>query len=143
VSPGTLDGTLGTLSDNGGSTETVALLAGSPAIDVVPAADCPATDQRGAPRTAPCDIGAFDTDGDPTITKIKPGKGAVGRKVTIQGTNLSDVTEVSFNGTPATIKTETATKITTTVPAAATTGPVTVSTVIGITATGSKIFKVT
>ncbi len=59
----TLDATLGPLANNGGATKTVALLTGSPAIDVVPIADCPPTDQRGAPRTgSACDIGAYDTD---------------------------------------------------------------------------------
>jgi hypothetical protein len=58
----TLDASLGSLAYNGGPTPTIALEPGSPAIDKVPAADCPATDQRGAPRTAPCDIGAYDTD---------------------------------------------------------------------------------
>jgi hypothetical protein len=61
----TIDASLGSLANNGGPTQTIALLGTSPtdpAIDVVPAADCPATDQRGAPRTAPCDIGAYDTD---------------------------------------------------------------------------------
>jgi hypothetical protein len=118
-------------------------VAGSPAIDVVPSGDCPVTDQRGAPRAAPCDIGAFDTDGNPTITKVKPPKGAVGKKVTISGTNFSDVTEVTFNGTPAAITAKTGTKITTKVPVGATTGLVRVITVIGVTATGPKSFKVT
>lgn len=50
----------GPLADNGGPTDTVALLPGSPALD---AADgCPATDQRGVtrPQGAACDIGAFE-----------------------------------------------------------------------------------
>ena len=51
------------LQGNGGPTQTVALESGSAAIDQVSnAAQCPATDQRGVPRTAPCDIGAYDTD---------------------------------------------------------------------------------
>ena len=55
---------LGPLANHGGSTQTVALLPGNPAIDQVsPPNDCPPTDQRGASRTTPCDIGAFDTDG--------------------------------------------------------------------------------
>jgi hypothetical protein len=58
-----------TLRDNGGSSPTHALFAGSPAIDHVPAADCslssgaPLTDdQRGQPRPqgAACDAGAFE-----------------------------------------------------------------------------------
>jgi predicted outer membrane repeat protein len=41
---------------------THALLPGSPAINAVPAAGCPATDQRGVPRPAgpACDTGAFE-----------------------------------------------------------------------------------
>ena len=58
------DPLLGALADNGGPVETSALLAGSPAIDQVPAdgAGCPATDARGAPRPVggQCDIGAFE-----------------------------------------------------------------------------------
>lgn len=59
----TLSRTIGLLADNGGPTQTIALLPGNPGIDYVPAADCPPTDQRGFARTAPCDIGAYDTDG--------------------------------------------------------------------------------
>jgi len=54
---------LGPLADNGGPTETHALLPGSVAIDVIPEADCQLdTDQRGEPRPAGagCDVGAFE-----------------------------------------------------------------------------------
>ncbi len=55
------DAMLGPLQDNGGPTETHALLAGSPAIDAG-SPDCPppTTDQRGVarPQGAACDIGA-------------------------------------------------------------------------------------
>jgi hypothetical protein len=60
---------LGPLANNGGPTQTMALLAGSPAIDQIPTASglCPATDQRGAQRPdgieSACDIGAFESDG--------------------------------------------------------------------------------
>jgi hypothetical protein len=65
----TLDADLGPLQNNGGPTDTMALLPGSPAIDQVTSGSglCPATDQRGAPRTAPCDIGAYDTDWGPAV----------------------------------------------------------------------------
>jgi len=57
------------LQNNGGPTETIALEPGSPAIDAVTTSSlCPSTDQRGAPRSAPCDIGAFDTDGPSSTT---------------------------------------------------------------------------
>jgi CSLREA domain-containing protein len=50
------------LAANGGPTKTHALLAGSPAIDAT--GTCPAalhnTDQRGAPRDASCDSGAYE-----------------------------------------------------------------------------------
>jgi len=58
----TLDSTVGPLASNGGPTQTIALFSGNPGIDYVPAADCPSTDQRGFARSAPCDIGAYDTD---------------------------------------------------------------------------------
>ncbi|MFD0008417.1 choice-of-anchor Q domain-containing protein [Streptomyces sp. NPDC127178] len=54
------DPLVGPLADNGGPTDTVALLPGSLALD---AADgCPATDQRGIarPQGAACDIGAYE-----------------------------------------------------------------------------------
>lgn len=51
---------LGPLADNGGPTRTHALGAGSAAIDMGDIAPCPATDQRGFPRQAPCDSGAFE-----------------------------------------------------------------------------------
>jgi hypothetical protein len=44
---------------NGGSTPTVALLAGSPAIDIG-VSGCPSSDQRGYPRSGRCDSGAFE-----------------------------------------------------------------------------------
>ena len=48
--------------DNGGPTETMALLAGSPAIDAGDIESCADTDQRGVPRPQgeTCDIGAFE-----------------------------------------------------------------------------------
>ncbi len=67
-----LDPFLGVLADNGGSTETHALLTGSPAIDNGDPGDpiegipstCESVDQRGIsrPQGAACDIGAFELD---------------------------------------------------------------------------------
>jgi len=56
-----VDPRIGPLADNGGPTETHALLTGSPAIDaVVGTCPPPSVDQRGMPRTGTCDIGAFE-----------------------------------------------------------------------------------
>jgi hypothetical protein len=53
---------LGPLQNNGGSTETLALLAGSPAINSGDNSGCPATDARGVtrPQQTVCDIGAYE-----------------------------------------------------------------------------------
>ncbi len=52
------------LQPNGGPTETVALQAGSPAIDAAVAASCPPNDQRfvSRPQGDGCDIGAFELE---------------------------------------------------------------------------------
>ncbi|HMP41870.1 MAG TPA: family 16 glycosylhydrolase [Roseiflexaceae bacterium] len=56
------DAGLAPLADNGGPTQTHALLPGSPAIDAAPAATAPATDQRGVsrPQGGAPDIGAYE-----------------------------------------------------------------------------------
>jgi CSLREA domain-containing protein len=60
-----VDPLLGSLGDNGGPTQTRALLDGSPAINA--GGDCPppSTDQRGVgrPQGAACDLGAFELEG--------------------------------------------------------------------------------
>ncbi|HKI02660.1 MAG TPA: choice-of-anchor Q domain-containing protein [Thermoanaerobaculia bacterium] len=68
--PGDLPGIaplLGPLADNGGPTDTHALLAGSPALDAGGSVNCPATDQRGVtrPQGSACDIGAFEAASTP------------------------------------------------------------------------------
>jgi uncharacterized repeat protein (TIGR02543 family) len=72
-----IDAYLGSLSDNGGPTQTVPLLASStvnpspgpdPALGAIPSSlilltggsACSNPDQRGIARTAPCDVGAFE-----------------------------------------------------------------------------------
>jgi hypothetical protein len=66
------DPLLGPLQDNGGFTQTHALLAGSPAIDAG-SPDCPppATDQRGIvrPQGDTCDMGAFELS--PPVFKVE------------------------------------------------------------------------
>ena len=52
--------TLGGLANNGGATKTMALPAGSPAINAGNTATCTATDQRDYPRVGVCDVGAYE-----------------------------------------------------------------------------------
>jgi hypothetical protein len=69
---------LAPLADNGGVNQTMALTAGSPAIDAG-VSGCPATDQRGAARVGQCDIGAFEygatveVTATPTATAVVTG----------------------------------------------------------------------
>jgi hypothetical protein len=53
---------LGTLQNNGGPTQTMALLPTSPALDKAVVGNCPPADQRGDSRHLPtsCDIGSFE-----------------------------------------------------------------------------------
>jgi parallel beta helix pectate lyase-like protein/S-layer family protein/polymorphic membrane protein len=56
------DPMLGSLTNNGGATQTMALLPASPAINVGNDASCPSADQRGVtrPQGSHCDIGAYE-----------------------------------------------------------------------------------
>ena len=70
------DPLLGPLADNGGPTDTAALLSGSPAIDA--GSTALAVDQRGVARTEPDDVGAVefgdaDAGGDPTMALVLTG----------------------------------------------------------------------
>src|ERR1700691_577861 len=62
------------------------------------------------------------------FVKTLPHYGNVGTAITILGTDLTGTTSVSFNGTPAAFEVVSATEITTSVPAGATTGSVQVTT---------------
>src|SRR5215469_2137500 len=62
------------------------------------------------------------------FVKTVPTVGNVGTSVTILGTNLTNATSVSFNGTAATFSVVSPTEITTMVPTGATSGPVEVTT---------------
>jgi CSLREA domain-containing protein len=79
------DPKLGALANNGGPTQTQALLSGSPAINGVPAsgAGCPATDQRGVarPRGVACDIGAYEHAPPGVVTGRASGVAAGGAKL--------------------------------------------------------------
>jgi len=73
------DPMLGSLANNGGDTQTLALLAGSPAIDAGTNVGCPATDQRGEtrPQGAQCDMGAYEADGHTVTFDANGGSGSM------------------------------------------------------------------
>ena len=97
------DPKLGPPRDNGGPTQTIALGAGSAAIDLVPpGAGCPWTDQRGVarPQGTGCDAGAYEL-APPAIsgasaTPTSPTTATV--KATVNP-NLQDTTVVVHYGT--------------------------------------------
>jgi uncharacterized repeat protein (TIGR01451 family)/CSLREA domain-containing protein len=67
------DPLLAALADNGGSTPTLALLSGSPAIDTGTCSSAPSTDQRGVarPQGSTCDIGAYEASTQPNFVLTK------------------------------------------------------------------------
>jgi hypothetical protein len=78
----------------------------------------------------------------PLITNFTPMSGGVGTSVTITGTTFTGTTSVKFNGTSASFTFISDSQITATVPAGATSGPISISTPAG-TATSATIFFVT
>ncbi|MBI5384588.1 MAG: IPT/TIG domain-containing protein [Verrucomicrobia bacterium] len=78
----------------------------------------------------------------PLITGFTPGTGSAGTTVTITGTKFTGVTAVRFNNVSAAFTVDSATQITATVPAAATTGRISVTAPAG-TATSANNFTVT
>lgn len=67
------------------------------------------------------------TAGAPTISSFTPSSGGAGTSVTLTGTNFTGTTSVKFNGTAATFTVVSSTKITTTVPAGAPKGSISVT----------------
>jgi CSLREA domain-containing protein len=94
------DPLLGTLANNGGPTQTQALLPGSPALNAAGNCPPPATDQRGVsrPQGSACEIGAFECQtGEcgvvcPTIT-LSPA--------TLSGANVGTTYSQTITASPA------------------------------------------
>ncbi len=76
-------------------------------------------------------ITPFLVPGAPRIDGFQPASGPIGTSVTLTGVNLTGATAVGFAGTAATFIVGSDSAITTTVPAGAITGPITVTTPLG------------
>jgi hypothetical protein len=69
---------LAALASNGGPTQTLALLPGSPAIAAGNATGAPSTDQRGIGRVGAVDIGAFESSGFTIAVTSGSGQATLG-----------------------------------------------------------------
>ncbi|MFN6051682.1 MAG: Ig-like domain-containing protein, partial [Planctomycetia bacterium] len=75
-----------------------------------------------------------------TVTSFTPTIGKAGTSVVITGTNFTNVSQVSFNGTvQPTYTVNSPTQITTTIPSAATTGTISITTIAGTATSSSSI----
>jgi hypothetical protein len=95
-------------------------------------ATVPATAMSGSisvttPSGSASSSAAFTVIKPPTISSLSPTSGAVGSKVTINGSNFGGTTAVSFNGVSASFTVTSNTMISATVPNGATTGKVSVT----------------
>ncbi|MGI8689692.1 MAG: choice-of-anchor Q domain-containing protein [Thermomicrobiales bacterium] len=99
------DPKLGSLANNGGPTQTHALLPGSPAIDAGGA--CLATDQRGVtrPQGAACDIGAFEYAPAPPPTMTPTATATNTPTATPTATSTPTPTATAATATPTTTAT--------------------------------------
>ena len=133
-----------------GSISNVACVAGSPNTDTATVVYTPAggysgsdsfsfsvTDGGGLSSTATISLTVNPASAAAAIKSFKPTKGVAGTRVTITGTNLVDVTGVAFSGVPAPFSP--GTKLVAQVPAGASVGTISVTT-LGGTATSSALF---
>ena len=97
------DPNLGPLQNNGGPAPTISLQVGSAAINAVPAtgANCPATDERGAPRpngssASKCDIGAYEVVGPAASTGAATDVALNGATMTASVTPYAGTSAIVF-----------------------------------------------
>ncbi len=103
---------------------------------------------RSGPVTVTAPGGSWQTASDFTviaflITSLSPDRGPVGSQVVITGAGFTGATRLMFNGVDATFAVKSDTKITATVPVAATTGTVRVWVGLDSAATSPGVFTVT
>jgi hypothetical protein len=121
---------LDALASNGGPTETMRITSASSAYDVVPIAAvlagesatfCSGNDQRGNPRLQPgasaCDAGAYQV-APPVLSGVEPSMEEANLSLILLGTNLANVTAVTFGPSqaPGMITSRSATSLLVTIP---------------------------
>lgn len=90
----------------------------------------------GNPGITNASFALTNTPPAPTITSFTPTSGPTGTSVVISGSGFEGLVQVNFNGATATnVVVNSATQITATVPAGATTGPISVTTLGGTVTT--------
>jgi serine protease len=98
-------------------------------------------------NTSLCGSGMLDAaaavNAVPAITSFFPGCGLTGATISIRGSDFTDVTDVRFNGTIAIFSKLSNTSINATVPAGATTGPISVTTTYGTATSAANFFVAT
>jgi HYR domain/Right handed beta helix region len=89
---------LGPLQNNGGPTQTHALLTGSPAINAGSNTGCPSADQRGVsrPQAGTCDIGAFEVVAPVVTNTNDSGAGSLRQAILDMNINLG-LDTITFN----------------------------------------------
>jgi hypothetical protein len=107
----------------------------------VPAGATSGTISVTAPGGTATSAASFTVVPAPAISSFTPTSAGAGAGVTVNGTGLTTTTAVSFNGTAATFTVTSDTQISTTVPAGATDGPISVTTAGGV-ATSTATFTV-
>ncbi|MBX0326804.1 hypothetical protein K2Z83_03795 [Oscillochloris sp. ZM17-4] len=98
--PAFRDPLLSPLADNGGPTQTLAIGAGSPALNA--GSGCPATDQRGVarPQLGGCDIGAFELDLTLSVSPSMIQQGSTNRQISVLGYGFTAASVVQVGGAP-------------------------------------------
>jgi hypothetical protein len=92
----------------------------------------------GGAATSATDFVVVVPPAAPAIASFVPTAGLRGTLVTVRGSGFSDVTAVTFNGTPTAFDVVSAGEFTATVPAGATSGPIAVNSPAGSVASASE-----
>ncbi|HZT97129.1 MAG TPA: choice-of-anchor Q domain-containing protein, partial [Chloroflexota bacterium] len=141
------------LQDNGGPTQTIAVLPNSPAVDAIPPSTnlCPSTDQRGKPRPGDttsanpngnCDIGAYEGQ-NPLSFTVNASMTYGGSVPTLAGLTASDPSVTvtgDFNGDTLSAVTGTTSGCVTTATSSSPAGAYPITGCSGFSATGHDIF---